>query len=107
MGAWACGIAGCGGSFEQPSALIRHQAVNHAASECRVCGEQIAAGYLGIRHTFEEHTRAEYVRAYDADSDAIREREQLLDFIEEHLDVGQLVTQLEAGGEEPVISADD
>lgn len=107
MGAWACGIAGCGGSFEQPAALIRHQAVNHPPTECLVCGEAVPAGYLSIRHAFEEHTRAEYVRAYDADSDAIREREELIDLIEDHLDVPRLMSQLDGTAEEPAVSADD
>ncbi len=107
MGAWACGITGCGASYEQPGPLIRHQAVNHPATECAVCGEPIPAGYLGIRHAFEAHTRAEYVRAYEADSDAIREREELLEVVEEHVDVPALVSQLEGGAEERVVSADD
>ena len=107
MGEWACGIAGCGSSYEQPGPLIRHQAVNHPDTECRVCGETVPAGYLAIRHTFEAHTRAEFVRAYDADSDAIREREELLDLVEEQVDVPQLLTQLDGTGDEHVVSADD
>lgn len=107
MTGWACGIAGCGGTFDDPEGLIRHQAVNHAACECRVCGETVPAGYLAIRHTFEEHSRAEFVRAYDANADAIRERERLLDVVEEQVDVQQLLSRLDAGGEEPVVSAGD
>ncbi|MFB6353457.1 MAG: hypothetical protein ABEJ92_05170 [Halobacteriales archaeon] len=107
MTPWACGIGGCGGSFDDPVALIRHQAVNHPPSECRVCGETVPAGYLAIRHAFDAHTRAEYVRAYDADADAIRIREQLLDVIEERVDVHQLVSQLDGAGEESVVSAGD
>lgn len=107
MASWSCGIAGCGGAYGDLEALIRHQAVNHPASECRVCGETVPAGYLAIRHAFDAHSRAEFVRAYDADSDAIREREQLLELIEEEIDVQQLLGQLDAGGEEPVISAGD
>jgi hypothetical protein len=107
MDTWVCGIAGCGGRFEQPAALIRHQAESHPDAECQVCGETVPAGYLGIRHAFEAHTRAEYVRAYDADSDAIREREELIDLIEDHLDVHQLLSQIDDTGEERVVSADD
>lgn len=107
MAPWACGIAGCGGSFDDPEGLIRHQAVNHPAAECLVCGETVPAGYLAIRHAFDAHSRAEYVRAYDADADAIREREELLDFVEERVDVQQVVSQLDGAGEEPAVSADD
>lgn len=107
MVSWACGITGCGGSFGDPEALIRHQAINHPACECLVCGETVPAGYLAIRHAFEEHSRAEYVRAYDADADAIREREALLDVIEGEVDVQQLVGQLDGTAEEPAVSAGD
>jgi hypothetical protein len=107
MNSWVCGIAGCGGSFEQPASLIRHQTEHHPDAECLVCGETVPAGYLGIRHVFEEHTRAEFVRAYDADSDDIREREELLELIEEHVDVQQLLGQLEGTAKERVVSADD
>lgn len=107
MGGWACGISGCGGSFGEPEALIQHQAVNHPNCECRVCGETLPAGYLAIRHAFDAHSRAEYVRAYDADSDAIRERESLVELVESRVDVQQLIGQLENRGEEPVVSAGD
>lgn len=107
MVSWSCGIAGCGGTFDDLVAVIRHQAVNHPESECRVCGETVPAGYLAIRHAFDAHSRAEYVRAYDADSDAIREREELLDLIEEQVDVQQLLGQIESAGEEPIVSAGD
>jgi hypothetical protein len=107
MTPWACGIAGCGGTFDDPEGLIRHQAVNHPACECRVCGETVPAGYLAIRHAFEAHSRAEFVRAYAADADAIREREQLLDEVEAEVDVRQLLSRLDAGREEPVVSAGD
>lgn len=106
MVSWACGIAGCGGTFDDPEALIRHQTVNHPACECRVCGETVPAGYLAIRHVFENHTRAEFVRAYDADSDAIRVRENLLDAIEDAVDVQGLLSQLDSA-EEPIVSAGD
>ncbi len=107
MEPWACGITDCGGSFDDLEALIRHQASSHPACECRVCGETVPAGYLAIRHVFEQHTRAEYVRAYDADADDIRNREELLEVVEESIDVVRLVGQLDGGGEEPVVSAGD
>ena len=107
MTPWACGIAGCGGTFDDAEGLIRHQADRHPACECRVCGETVPAGYLAIRHAFEEHSRAEFVRAYDADADAIREREQLLDEVEARVDVVRLLNQIGGSGEEPVVSAGD
>ena len=106
MTPWACGIAGCGRGFESPEGLIRHQTADHPAHECRVCGETVAAGYLAIRHTFEEHTRAEYVRAYDADSDDIRAREELIELVETEVDVGSLIGKLEGDGE-PAVSVGD
>jgi hypothetical protein len=107
MASWSCGITGCGGTFDDLEAVIRHQAVNHPDSECRVCGETIPAGYLAIRHAFDEHSRAEYVRPYDPDSHAIREREERLDPIEEQVDVHPLLSQLVGTGEEPIVSAGD
>lgn len=107
MAPWACGIAGCGGTYDDPESLIRHQADNHPACECLVCGDTIPAGYLAIRHAFGEHSRAEYVRAYDADSDAIREREQLLEVIENQIDIQRLVSQIDGAAEEPIVSAGD
>lgn len=107
MASWSCGIAGCGGTFDDLVALIRHQATNHPASECGVCGETVPAGFLAIRHAFESHSRAEYVRAYDAESDDIREREALLELVEEEVDVQHIVNQIEGASEEPVVSAGD
>ena len=107
MAQWACGIAGCGGTFEHPEALIRHQADGHPPCECAVCGETVPAGFLAIRHAFEAHTRAEFVRAYDADSTDIRQREEVLEDVEDAVDVTRLVTSLGGSGEEPVVSGAD
>ena len=107
MEQWACGIAGCGGTFDGPEALIRHQANQHPACECAVCGETVPAGFLAIRHAFEAHTRAEYVRAYDADSDDIRDREELLNYVEDRVDVFRLVSQLDGADETPAASVGD
>ena len=106
MSPWSCGISGCKQGFDEVEELIRHQAVEHPASDCQVCGEQTPAGYLAIRHAFEEHTRAEYVRAYDANSDEIRFREQLLDVIEDSIDVPRLVNRL-GFEDEPALSVGD
>lgn len=106
MTPWACGIVGCDAHFETAERLIRHQAEEHPPCECKVCGESLPAGYLAIRHAFEEHTRAEFVRAYDADSDAIRLRERLLDLIEGRVDVTSIMGQIEAD-DDPVASVGD
>ncbi len=91
MERWACGIEGCGRGFEAVEPLIRHQATDHPECECKVCGETVPAGYPAIHHAFEEHTRAEYVRAYNADSDEIRLRENLIDRISETIDLASLL----------------
>lgn len=107
MGAWICGIAECDGRFEQPADLIRHQTADHQSVDCQVCGKSVAEGFFGIRHAFSEHNRAEYVRAYEADSAAVREREELLDLIEAHVDVSALRSELDLSVVEAVASADD
>lgn len=107
MSKWACGIVGCGSAFDDPEALIRHQVRDHGRCECAVCGESHPEGYLAIRHAFESHTRAEYVRAYDADSDDIRERERVIDEIEDEVDLQSLLAQLDVDTEDPAVSAGD
>lgn len=106
MTSWACGIAGCGEAFQRVEQLIRHQASDHPPSQCKVCGETLPSGFVAIQHAFEEHTRAEYVRAYDANSDDIRHREQIKDFIETRVDVPALIRHLQVG-EDPAVTAGD
>ena len=91
---WECGIAGCGAIFEDVEAAIVHQASDHERRECKVCGADIPDGYLAIHHAFTEHSRAEYVRAYGADSKAVRQREALVDDIEALIDRRQIADQL-------------
>lgn len=105
MAPWVCGIVGCGEEFRNPEDLIRHQSTNHPRCECKVCGQSLPEGYLAIRHAFNEHTRAEYVRAYDADSDDIRLRERVKELIESHVDVPSLMNHLE--GDERTVSVGD
>jgi hypothetical protein len=93
---WRCGIEDCGKQTVDVEALIRHQTDEHDNHECRVCGTVVPDGYLAIRHAFEEHTRAEYVRAYDADSAAVRRREELKDQIEAEADLQSVVAKLDA-----------
>jgi hypothetical protein len=92
--AWKCGIDGCGSVFEDVESAVVHQATDHQRRECKVCGTIIPDGYLAIRHAFTEHSRAEYVRAYGASSEAVREREELLEEIESVADMQTIATKL-------------
>jgi DNA repair exonuclease SbcCD ATPase subunit len=94
MPGWACGVAGCDASFESVEDAIVHQTTEHERHECKVCGTIVPEGYFAIRHAFDEHTRAEFVRAYDADSDAVREREQIKTAVEENADLRSVVERL-------------
>ena len=100
---WACSIEECGRTFERVEELVLHQTQDHQRHECQICGTVVPDGYLAIRHAFEEHTRAEYVRAYDADSTAVRLREQVKEQIESEADLQQVVERLDdvRGGETP------
>ncbi|HKJ59162.1 MAG TPA: hypothetical protein VKA37_08035 [Halobacteriales archaeon] len=105
--AWACGILGCGEGFESVEDLLDHQVSEHGRCTCAVCGESHPEGFLAIRHAFGEHTRAEYVRAYDASSDDIRQREHVVDLIEERVDVESVLKGLGVDAEDPAVSASD
>lgn len=98
MSLWACGIDGCDERFDDVEAAITHQTTEHDRHECKVCGTVVPEGYFAIRHAFEEHTRAEFIRAYDGDSDAVREREQIKDQIEEAADLQTVVEELRDRG---------
>ncbi|MES3161726.1 MAG: hypothetical protein PPP55_09185 [Halorubrum sp.] len=92
---WTCGMKGCDAVFEDAESLILHQTREHQRHECKVCGTIVPDGYFAIRHTFDEHTRAEYVRAYDADSGAVRRREAIKRDIESEADLKTVVDQLD------------
>ena len=96
MSPWRCGIDDCGTQTESVKELIQHQTTEHQKHECQICGTIVPDGYFAIRHAFEEHTRAEYVRAYDADSAAVRRREELKDQIEAEADLQSVVAKLDA-----------
>jgi len=101
MPGWECAVAGCGRGFEDPEEVLLHQVREHERHECRVCGAVVPAGYFACKHVLGEHSRAEYVRHYDADSDAIRTREELIESVESQVDVAALRDQLgtpDAGG---------
>lgn len=96
MDSWTCAIRGCQASFDDLEALIAHQVSGHEPHRCRVCDEVVSEGFFAIRHAVEDHTRAEYVRHYDANADDIRLRESLVDRIEDVVDVESLRQRLEA-----------
>jgi hypothetical protein len=98
MSRWACAIKECGAAFESAEAAILHQSTEHDRQECGVCGTVVPDGYFAIRHAFDEHTRAEFVRAYDADSDAVRRREQIKIAIEEVIDLEAVIERLREQG---------
>jgi len=93
MPGWECAIDGCGLAFDSVEDAIVHQTDDHERHECAVCGTIVPDGYLAIRHAFEEHTRAEYVRAYGASSEEVRAREEVKENIEEVADL-QRIAQL-------------
>ncbi|MEY7850847.1 hypothetical protein AB7C87_16790 [Natrarchaeobius sp. A-rgal3] len=92
--AWECGIDGCGAVFEDVESAVIHQATDHERPECKVCGTIVPDGYLALRHTFNEHSRAEYVRAYGADSEDVRKREELVEEIEDVADMELIANEL-------------
>ncbi|MFC6726016.1 hypothetical protein ACFQE1_16930 [Halobium palmae] len=95
MSRWVCGVDGCGARFEDVESAVVHQTNEHERHQCKVCGTVVPDGYLAIRHAFDEHTRAEYVRAYDADSSAVRERERVKSEIESAADLEAIVDRLD------------
>ncbi|GAB6878968.1 hypothetical protein JCM17823_12420 [Halorubrum gandharaense] len=95
MSRWTCGIGGCDASFDDVESVIIHQTTDHERHECKVCGTIVPDGYFAIRHAFDEHTRAEYVRAYDADSSAVRRREEVKRDVEQQADLQAVVEHLD------------
>ena len=95
MSRWTCGIGGCDASFDDVESVIVHQTTDHERHECKVCGTIVPDGYFAIRHAFDEHTRAEYVRAYDADSSAVRRREEVKRDVEQQADLQSVVERLD------------
>jgi predicted nucleic acid-binding Zn-ribbon protein len=95
MSRWLCGIGGCEAAFDDPESAIVHQTADHQRHECKVCGTVVPDGYFAIRHAFEEHTRAEYVRAYDADADEVRERERIKERIEANADLEAVAERID------------
>jgi predicted nucleic acid-binding Zn-ribbon protein len=100
---WTCAIEECGHETELAEDLLVHQATDHDSHECAVCGAVLPDGYFAIRHAFDEHSRAEYVRAYEADADDIRHREAVVEAIEHHVDLEAVTSRIDGHvGEPPV-----
>lgn len=97
MSRWECAIDGDDRTFDRVEDLIVHQASAHEHVECKVCGTVLPDGYFAIRHAFEEHTRADYVRAYDATAAEVRRREQVKQVVESTADIREVVDRLEGG----------
>ncbi|PSQ12020.1 hypothetical protein BRC93_03785 [Halobacteriales archaeon QS_5_70_15] len=91
---WECAIEGCGHRADAAAELLVHQATGHEPVRCEVCGARIPDGYFAIRHVFDEHNRAEYVRAYDADAEGIRHRQSIREEIETAVDVEAVVERV-------------
>jgi predicted nucleic acid-binding Zn-ribbon protein len=91
---WTCAIDGCGRETEHAEDLLVHQATEHERHQCAVCGTVLPDGYFAIRHAFQEHTRAEYVRAYEADAEDIRHRESVLEAVESTANVDEVVERI-------------
>ena len=92
---WACAIEDCSYDAEAVEELLVHQATAHERHECAVCSTLVPDGYFAIRHAFDEHSRAEYVRAYGASAAEVRQRERVRDAIEDDADLQQVVNRLD------------
>lgn len=84
---WSCGIEGCDRSSDDVADLVVHQTRDHHPVSCRVCGLTLPDGYPALRHVLSEHSRAEYVRAYDATAEAVRVREAVAGYLDGVLDL--------------------
>jgi hypothetical protein len=98
MSPWQCAIRGCGAQFPDAEDTLVHQATEHDAHTCKICSAEVPEGYFAIRHALEEHSRAEYVRAYNAGPDDIREREAVRNTVEAAVDVKRVAERLEDDG---------
>ena len=98
MPCWECAIKGDDTTFDRVEDLIVHQATEHDRIECKVCGAVVPDGYFAIRHAFDEHSGAEYVRAYDASAADVRRRENVKDDIEDAADIREVVDRIEGSG---------
>ena len=91
---WECAISQCDFSAGDAEELLVHQAEAHERHQCSICGTVIPDGYFAIRHAFSEHSRAEYLRNYEADTDDIRVREEVLKEVEAEADIQAVIDRL-------------
>ncbi len=94
MGRWECAIRGECPTADSIEELLLHQARDHERVECKVCGTVVPDGYFAIAHAFDDHTRAEYVRAYRASAEEVRRRERIKSHVETRVDLGRVVDRL-------------
>lgn len=99
MSDWECGIGGCEEVFETVESAIVHQTTQHRRHECKICGTIVPDGYLAIRHAFTEHSRTEYIRAYDTGTTAVREREAIKEKVEAEADLDRVIQQIGSSSE--------
>jgi hypothetical protein len=95
---WECAIEGCGHRADAAEELLVHQATEHEPVRCEVCGVRVPDGYFAIRHAFEAHSRAEYVRAYGVEAEGIKHRRAVREEVEAAVDVEALVERLNGNG---------
>lgn len=98
---WGCGISSCSFVGETVTDLITHQASDHPPHTCKVCQRDVPDGFIAIYHSFEEHGRAEYVRAYDATPEDVRQREQVKTMVERQIDVPALLEKVSSENRTP------
>jgi hypothetical protein len=91
---WECGIGSCSFIGDTVTDLITHQSHDHPPHTCNICQRDVPDGFIAIYHSFEEHSRAEYVKAYDATPDDVRQREQVKAMVERQIDVPALLETL-------------
>jgi predicted nucleic acid-binding Zn-ribbon protein len=102
---WECAIGGCEYATDNAEDLLVHQANAHERHRCAVCGTTVPDGYFAIRHAFSEHSRAEYLRSYEADTDDIRLRETAIKEVEAEADVEAVVRRLGGDRQEAATEA--
>lgn len=95
MPGWACGIDACSFTSETVEELITHQSRDHSYHTCKVCQRDLPDGFIAIYHALEEHNRAEYVKAYDASPDDVRQRERVVEEISRQIDVPAFLQRLD------------
>ena len=79
---WECAIRECSYTSGNVENLLTHQVNSHEKHQCKVCGTVVPDGYFAIQHMFSEHSRADYLRKYEADTADIRRREKIKDQVD-------------------------